>query len=102
MHYAPLIITSILYYYRGSDIRGRLLYAPNIIMIILYSLLTFSAQDKYQRTLADRENVRVRLEKQVVDAKLYGIQGFCKDLLEVRRVIGSSVASRGSSSKDLC
>lgn len=41
-------------------------------------------QDKYQRALADRENVRLRLEKQVSDAKLYGIQGFCKDLLEVR------------------
>lgn len=40
-------------------------------------------QDKYQRTLADRENVRNRLEKQIIEAKQFGIQGFCKDLLEV-------------------
>ena len=42
-----------------------------------------SLQDKYKRSLADRENVRTRLEKQVKDGKLFGIQSFCKDLLDV-------------------
>ena len=40
-------------------------------------------QDKYKRSLADRENVRTRLEKQVQDGKMFGIQSFCKDLLDV-------------------
>lgn len=50
-------------------------------------------KDKYQRTLADRENVRRRLEKQVSDAKLYGIQSFCKDLLEVSDVFRKALES---------
>lgn len=43
----------------------------------------FFSQDKYKRALADGENMRRRLTKQIEDAKLFGIQGFCKDLLEV-------------------
>ena len=39
------------------------------------------------RSLAETENVRQRMRKQVDDAKLYGIQGFCKDLLEVADVL---------------
>lgn len=35
------------------------------------------------RALAENENIRKRLLKQVEEAKLFGIQGFCKDLLEV-------------------
>lgn len=61
-----------------------------LLISIFYISVTFfftislsNTQDKYQRTLADRENVRLRLEKQIVDAKQFGIQGFCKDLLEV-------------------
>ena len=34
--------------------------------------------DKYRRSLADFENLRNRMNKQVSDAKLFGIQGFCK------------------------
>lgn len=50
-------------------------------------------QDKYQRTLADRENVRIRLEKQIIEAKQFGIQGFCKDLLEVSDVFRKAIES---------
>lgn len=50
-------------------------------------------QDKYQRTLADRENLRNRLEKQIVEAKQFGIQGFCKDLLEVTDVFHKAIES---------
>lgn len=39
--------------------------------------------DKYRRSLAETENVRRRGQKQVEDAKVFAIQGFCKDLLEV-------------------
>ena len=34
--------------------------------------------DKYKRSLADFENLRNRMNKQVADAKVFGIQGFCK------------------------
>ena len=34
--------------------------------------------DKYKRSLADFENLRNRMNKQVADAKMFGIQGFCK------------------------
>lgn len=44
--------------------------------------------DKYKRALADGENLRRRLTKQIEDAKLFGIQGFCKDLLEVADILG--------------
>jgi molecular chaperone GrpE len=40
-------------------------------------------KDKYVRALAEAENTRVRMRKQVDDAKIFGIQGFCKDLLGI-------------------
>jgi len=52
-------------------------------------------KDKYQRTLADRENVRNRLQNEIKDAKLYGIQGFCKDLLGVTDVFRKAIESVG-------
>lgn len=45
-------------------------------------------QDKYKRSLADGENLRIRLTKQIQDAKIFGIQSFCKDLLEVADTLG--------------
>ncbi|XP_011179404.1 grpE protein homolog, mitochondrial [Zeugodacus cucurbitae] len=44
--------------------------------------------DKYKRSLADSENLRTRLTKQIADAKVFGIQSFCKDLLEVADILG--------------
>ncbi|KAJ3585214.1 hypothetical protein NHX12_013935 [Muraenolepis orangiensis] len=49
--------------------------------------------DKYKRALADTENLRVRSQKMVEDAKLYGIQGFCKDLLEVADILEKATES---------
>lgn len=46
--------------------------------------------DKYKRSLADGENLRTRLNKQIAEAKQFGIQGFCKDLLEVADVLGKA------------
>ncbi|KAK3784886.1 hypothetical protein RRG08_056841 [Elysia crispata] len=51
------------------------------------------AKDKYVRSLAETENLRTRMTKQVDDAKLFGIQGFCKDLLEVSDILGTAVSS---------
>lgn len=49
--------------------------------------------DKYKRSLADGENLRQRMTKQVDDAKQFGIQSFCKDLLEVADVLGHATES---------
>jgi len=50
-------------------------------------------QDKYKRSIAETENVRQRMMKQVQEAKLFGIQGFCKDLLEVADILGKATES---------
>lgn len=47
-------------------------------------------QDKYKRALADSENLRTRLTKQISEAKIFGIQSFCKDLLDVADVLGKA------------
>lgn len=57
----------------------------NPIMNLLFETCL---QDKYRRSLADGENLRKRLTKQINDAKLFGIQSFCKDLLEVADILG--------------
>lgn len=48
-------------------------------------------KDKYMRALAEAENVRTRMMKQVDDAKIFGIQGFCKDLLDVADVLNLAI-----------
>ncbi|OWF40336.1 GrpE protein-like 1 [Mizuhopecten yessoensis] len=50
-------------------------------------------KDKYMRALAETENVRRRMKNQVDDAKIFGIQGFCKDLLEVADILGKATES---------
>ncbi|KAG8453464.1 hypothetical protein GDO86_000190 [Hymenochirus boettgeri] len=49
--------------------------------------------DKYRRALADTENLRQRTQKLVEESKLYGIQGFCKDLLEVADILEKATES---------
>lgn len=46
--------------------------------------------DKYKRALAESENIRKRLTKQIEDAKIYAIQSFCKDLLDVADVLSKA------------
>lgn len=50
-------------------------------------------EDKYKRALADGENVRRRMMKQVEDAKSFAIQSFCKDLLDVADTLGTAAES---------
>ena len=66
--------------------------------VILYKLpfnyFTFIiSQNKYLRALAETENVRQRMTKQVEEAKLYGIQGFSKDILEVADTLEKATES---------
>ncbi|XP_004617532.2 grpE protein homolog 1, mitochondrial [Sorex araneus] len=49
--------------------------------------------EKYKRALADTENLRQRSQKLVEEAKLYGIQAFCKDLLEVADILEKATQS---------
>lgn len=49
--------------------------------------------DKYKRSLAEAENTRIRMRRQVDEAKIYGIQSFCKDLLEVADVLSTALQS---------
>lgn len=49
--------------------------------------------EKYKRALADTENLRQRSQKLIEEAKLYGIQGFCKDLLEVADILEKATQS---------
>lgn len=49
--------------------------------------------DKYKRALAEAENTRVRMKKQIDDSKIYSIQGFCKDLLDVADVFAKAIES---------
>ncbi|KAG7497669.1 grpE protein-like 1, mitochondrial [Solea senegalensis] len=49
--------------------------------------------EKYKRALADTENLRTRSQRMIEDAKLYGIQGFCKDLLEVADILEKATES---------
>jgi len=50
-------------------------------------------KDKYQRSLAESENIRMRLKKEIDNAKLFGIQSFCKDLLNVADIMNFAVKS---------
>ncbi|XP_043454175.1 grpE protein homolog 2, mitochondrial isoform X1 [Prionailurus bengalensis] len=42
---------------------------------------------RYQRAVADGENIRRRTQRCVEDAKIFGIQSFCKDLVEVADIL---------------
>jgi molecular chaperone GrpE len=41
------------------------------------------AHDKMLRTLAEMENLRKRTAKEVADARIYGITGFARDVLDI-------------------
>ncbi|KAM7162519.1 grpE protein homolog 2, mitochondrial [Macrochelys suwanniensis] len=49
--------------------------------------------ERYRKALADSENVRRRTQKFVEDAKLFGIQSFCKDLVEVADILEKTTES---------
>ena len=41
------------------------------------------ARDKMLRTLAEMENLRKRTSREVADARIYGITGFARDVLDI-------------------
>ncbi len=40
-------------------------------------------RDRMLRTLAEMENLRKRTAKEVADARLYGVTGFARDVLDI-------------------
>ncbi|XP_044517600.1 grpE protein homolog 2, mitochondrial [Gracilinanus agilis] len=48
--------------------------------------------ERYQKALADSEHVRRRTQKFVEDAKIFGIQSFCKDLVEIADILEKATA----------
>ncbi|ELW64311.1 grpE protein homolog 2, mitochondrial [Tupaia chinensis] len=42
---------------------------------------------RYQRAVADCENIRRRTQRCVEDAKIFGVQSLCKDLVEVADIL---------------
>ncbi|KAF8565441.1 hypothetical protein P879_06963 [Paragonimus westermani] len=53
-------------------------------------------EDKYKRALAELENMRKRLMRQVDEAKMFGVQSFCKDLLDVADILTKATESVSS------
>ncbi|XP_063301297.1 grpE protein homolog 2, mitochondrial [Pelobates fuscus] len=49
-------------------------------------------KERNRITMADSENVRKRTQKYVMDAKLFGIQSFCRDLVELADLVEDAVA----------
>ena len=45
------------------------------------------------RALAETENVRQRMKRQIEEIKLFGIQGFAKDILEVADILERATCS---------
>jgi molecular chaperone GrpE len=52
-------------------------------------------KDRFLRTLADMENLRKRTEREVTDARLYGISGFARDVLGVADNMQRALESTG-------
>ncbi|GLH77628.1 protein GrpE [Bradyrhizobium sp. SSBR45G] len=48
-----------------------------------YAKEAADARDKMLRTLAEMENLRKRTAREVADARLYGITGFARDVLDI-------------------
>nr|QZX63222.1 molecular chaperone GrpE [Halisarca dujardinii] len=58
-------------------------------------------EDKYKRSIAETENVRQRMYKQIEEAKVFGIQSFSADLLEVADILGRALESVPEKSSSL-
>lgn len=52
------------------------------------------------RSLAETENVRRRLQREVENAKQFAMQGFCKDLLEIPDTLNIALANTDPKAAD--
>ncbi len=52
-------------------------------------------RDRYLRAAAEIENVRKRAEREVVDARAYGIAGFARDMLNIADHLSRALEALG-------
>src|SRR5712671_1329184 len=57
-------------------------------------------KDKLLRTLAERENLRRRTEREVADARLYGIASFAREILGVADNMDRALQSLGANLRE--
>jgi molecular chaperone GrpE len=57
-------------------------------------------KDKLLRTLADMENLRRRTEREVADARAYGVTSFARDMLTVVDNLGRGLAAVGDAERN--
>ena len=57
-------------------------------------------KDKLLRTLAEMENLRRRTEREVADARTYGITGFARDVLTVADNINRALSTLTQEARD--
>ncbi len=59
-----------------------------------------SLKDKFLRAFAEAENVRRRAEKEIADAKVYGVSSFARDMLNVADDLARALAAVDDKTKD--
>ncbi len=58
------------------------------------------ARDKALRTLAEMENLRKRTQREVTDARVYGITGFARDVLDIADNLQRALDGLPAATKD--
>jgi molecular chaperone GrpE len=71
---------------------------PDPLAVALREAAEF--KDKLLRTLAEMENLRRRTEREVADARLYGISGFARDILGVADNMDRALQSLGANLRE--
>jgi molecular chaperone GrpE len=56
----------------------------------------FEARDKMLRTLAEMENLRKRTDREIAEARIYGVTGFARDVLAVADNMQRAFEAMGS------
>src|SRR5450432_4450468 len=57
-------------------------------------------KDKHLRVLAEMENLRRRTEREVADARVYGVTGFARDVLAVADNMHRALGTVGPEERD--
>lgn len=65
------------------------------VIIRFQQTIKLLSQDKYLRSMAETVNLRQSFQHQIEEAKLFGIQGFCKDLVDFSDVLLKATTSLG-------
>ncbi|XP_054712936.1 grpE protein homolog, mitochondrial-like isoform X1 [Uloborus diversus] len=78
---------------KSLDVGNWMIRKSKILSAISSKFYRSPIKDKYKRALADNENIRNRMRREINDAKQFGIQSFVKDLIEVADVLNKATES---------